>query len=81
MVLYCTFNTFILENFGCYESNLENAIFKDFITKQYIQEKVEHQLAEALTDMTSGDLYSGVDHIKIIVKQQTAHIEIGINNC
>ena len=33
-----------------------------------------------MTDMTGGDLYSSVDHIKIIVKQPTAHTEIGINN-
>jgi hypothetical protein len=70
VVLMCTWNLYVVQNFGWYKSNLEGLTFSDESTVDLIKSTLHDQLRVALTDMTGADLYSPVDHIKMVVKQQ-----------
>jgi hypothetical protein len=71
VVVQCTYNSFVIENFGMYASNLEDAYYKAKVIPHFIALNIHNDLAVALKEMDGGNLYSKVDHIKVIVKQQT----------
>jgi len=69
-VLHCTWNMFELENFGAYPMDIGRDMTLDSAsTVNLIKSMLDPELQTALTDMTGGDLYSPVEHIKIVVKQ------------
>jgi hypothetical protein len=69
IVLHCTWNIFELEDFGIYESQLENHVFRSPQTVRMIRNNLDSNLKVALSVMAGSDRYHSVDHIKMIVKQ------------
>ena len=70
IVLHCTWNMFVFENFGWYKSQLRNCHFKHKSTVETIQNNIIDELRAALSFRTSTE-HAQVDHIKVIVKQLT----------
>jgi len=72
VVIQCTWNVFTIENLGVYESCLpKNQKFADWDTVDLITCNLDPDLRQAVMQLNASDLYSGVDHIKTIVKQLT----------
>jgi len=69
VVLHCTWNMFVLEDFGLYPSDVEERLYSDPRTATFIKKCLIDKLGTALTDTTGADVYHKVDHIKIVVKQ------------
>ena len=70
IVLQCTWNLFTLENIGLYKSHLpENPKYASRNTVEIITSNLDRSLRQALVELTASELYTGVEHIKIVVKQ------------
>ena len=82
IVLSCRWNTFVLENFGWYKSGLENCFYKSKLTVDAIKDNMElcRDIGSALRDFDGSDTYYPVDHIKVVVKQLTGHLYLGLSN-
>lgn len=74
-VIHCTWNSFLLENFGFYNSKLMGCYYKDPRTVELIQNELDEQLLLAVTKMGGEPTYTGVEHIKIVVKQLSRNEE------
>ena len=68
---------------GCFETGIgigyRHVYFKDKNVVQGLINKMPDQLTQALTDMSGGNMYTPVDHIKVIIKQQTCFEQRGLN--
>jgi hypothetical protein len=80
IVLHCTWNMFVVENLGYYDSQLEGRFFKDMSTPYAIKDGIDDDLKRALRDYSGLPLYAGVDHIKVVVKQLTGYSEFNLSN-
>jgi len=82
VVLQSTWNMFVFENFGWFDSNLEGRFYKDQSTVSYIVENVGRQtdLTAALRCFDGDATYEKVSHIKIVVKQLTGHTDLALKN-
>jgi len=72
-VLHCTWNTFVFENFGWYNSKLQKSHFKSKST-------VESIVNNIIRNFQGSDEHLPVDHIKVIVKQLTGHTDYNLTN-
>jgi hypothetical protein len=80
-VIHCTWNLFVIENLGVTDTSLPiDAMFSSPETVQLIKNRVDLEggLKMALTNMDESALYSGVDHIKTVVKQLTIMEDHGL---
>jgi len=82
-VLTCRWNTFILENLGCFSSHLRGRYYKDDSTVEAIKRNITDcdELWAALSDFEgSPSSYDAVDHIKVVIKQLTGHTALALTN-
>ena len=79
IVLHCTWNMFVFENFGWYDSKLQTCYFKHESTVETIRDSIHPELRAALSFHGSAE-HGQVDHIKVIVKQLTGHTEYQLTN-
>jgi len=72
----------MLENMGWLNSCLLECYNKDASTITAIQNNMAQcrELWSLLSEFEGNSTYDAVDHIKVIVKQLTGHIEPGITN-
>ena len=75
VVLHCTWNSFEVENIGFFSSCIETPYFNSAQAVSDIKARLLKKLSTALTDVTGGDVYKPVDHIKVIVKQLKGYME------
>jgi len=75
IVIHCLWNVFELEDFGQFESHLDDKFYRSQEVINQIKNNLDPSLKTALTDMTGSDLYHEVDHIKMVVKQLTGFRE------
>jgi len=76
VVLHCTWNLFILENLGVSHLNLhKNQRFAARETIDLIKQHLDSLFRQALVVMTACDVYTGVECIKIVVKQLRGYIQ------
>ena len=83
IVLTCRWNTFVLENLGCFNSHLRNQYYKDPSTVEAIKRNIMDcdDLWSGLSDFEgSPSSYDPVDHIKVVIKQLTGHTDLGLSN-
>ena len=82
VVLNCRWNTFVLENFGCFTSRLRNIYYKNPSTVAAIKQSMVNcdDLWIALSVFEGNDTYDAVEHIKVVVKQLTGHTELALKN-
>ena len=82
VVLQSTWNTFVFENFGWFNSELEGRFYKDESTVSYIVQNVNRQseLTTALGNFNGDGTYGMVSHIKVVVKQLTGHTDLALRN-
>ena len=80
IVLHCTWNMFVLENFGWYDSKLRTCHFKDESTVESIRSNIIPELRIAVAGFRGSDEHAEVDHIKVIVKQLTGHTDYNLTN-
>ena len=81
VVLQCTWNVFTLENIGVSHSYLGiNQIYSSRETVELIKCHLDPSARQSLTDFTASPLYTGVEQIKIIVKQLTGSSQYNISN-
>ena len=83
VVCHCTWNSMTFENMGCFETGIgmgyRHVYFKSKDVIRNLVNKMPEQLTKALSDMSGGDVYTPVDHIKVIIKQQTCFEQRGLN--
>ena len=80
VVIQCTWNSIVLENFGIYPSNLESEYFKSEEAVNVIKSTMPHELKWAATGFNSVPGHNDVNHIKIVVKQLTGHTEFNLTD-
>jgi hypothetical protein len=80
VVCYVTWNSVVVENIGTFCTGLDgdNVYYKSDAAASTIEESLPSELRTALTEMNGDGLYTGVDHIKVVVKQQTKFEERGL---
>ena len=68
---------------GCFETDIRigyrHFYFKGKEVVRGLVNIMPVQLTQTLIDMSGGNLYTSVDHIKVIVKQQTCFEQRGLN--
>jgi len=81
IVLHCMWNAFFLENIAVSNSHLpENQTYASHNTVDLITSALDASLRQALVELNATDLYSGVDHIKIIIKQLRGYEQHSLTN-
>ena len=68
-VVHCTWNIFMVEDVGWYQTNLSRRYYNSAQTVVDIKRSLLDNMGTALTDMTGDDVYRPVDVIKMVVKQ------------
>ncbi len=68
-VLHCTWNTFELEDFGMYMTDIGARYFNSSLAVEDIKRNLTSKLQTALIDTSGGSAYRPVDFIKLVVKQ------------
>lgn len=75
-VVLCKWNCFLVEDLGMFNVKIEGTpLFSSPGTKHVIKDELLscRELADALTSFQGAEKFTAVDHIKVVVKQQTAH--------
>jgi len=82
VVLQSNWNTFVFENFGWFDSQLEGRFYKDESTVSRIVRNINRQtdLTTALSNVDGDNIYGKVSHIKVAVKQLTGHTDLALWN-
>jgi len=81
VVLQCTWNVFTLENISVFDSHLpKNQTYASRDTVDLITSHMDASLRQALVELNATDLYSEVEHIKIIVKQLQGYAQHSLSN-
>jgi hypothetical protein len=75
VVIHCMWNVFELEDFGLFESHLEDKFYRSQEVVNQIKNNLDASLKTAITNMKGSDMFPEVDHIKIVVKQITGYGE------
>ena len=72
VVIFCSWNSFLIEDFGSFSSKLMGqTLFRSKATVDKIVKVVSKELGVALLNFEGDGLYTGVEHIKVVIKQQT----------
>jgi len=69
VVIHCTWNIFMVEDVGWYQTNLSSRYYNSAQTAVDIKWSLLDNMGTALTDMTWDDVYRPVDVIKMVEKQ------------
>ena len=81
IVMRSSWNVFTLENVGISDLHFTpGQIYANRNTVALIKHQLDPSLKQALMELTASNLYSGVEHIKIIVKQLKGYVERGLTN-
>jgi len=81
VVLQCTWNVFTLESIGVSDSHFpKNQTYASRDTVDLITSHLDASLRQALVELNATDLYTGVEHIKIIVKQLRGYAQHSLSN-
>jgi hypothetical protein len=81
VALQCAWNLFTIENLGVSPSYLQpHQSFRLPEMRNFIMRQLDPSLQTTLVDMSSSLLYTGVDHIKTVIKQLTANRQHGLPN-
>jgi hypothetical protein len=81
IVLRCAWNLFTVENLGVSPSYLQpQHTFRLPDTRNFVKNQLDPSLQAALVDMSPSELYTGVEQIKIVIKQLTANQQHGLPN-
>jgi len=80
VVVQSTWNTFVFENFGWFNSHLEGMYYKSTVESIVRNVSKDTDLVAALCNFNGGGIYDMVSHIKVVVKQLTGHTDLGLNN-